>query len=57
MQVLSTLFTLLAGFAMVQAAPHENTKRQCGIDEYGRQFCNNTPQCTNHPDGSVSCVV
>lgn len=30
---------------------------QCGIDEYGRQFCNNTPQCTTHPDGSVSCVV
>lgn len=35
MKVLSTLFTLLAGFTLAQA--------QCWIDEKGYQHCNNVP--------------
>ncbi|XP_044717758.1 uncharacterized protein HRG_08400 [Hirsutella rhossiliensis] len=44
MKVLSTLFTLLAGFALVQAAEEaQHDKRQCYIDQNGVQHCNNVP--------------
>ncbi|RCI10898.1 hypothetical protein L249_5228 [Ophiocordyceps polyrhachis-furcata BCC 54312] len=69
MKLLQTLSSLATCLALAHALPtpttqsttatktNDLTRRQCWVDTDGSQHCNNTPRCTTHPDGSISCVV